>query len=178
MMTISSACPKCVTIKKSGKSSCCGRGGSWFRSCGSAGNAKLHHTWYEGIRACKTGSQLKTATGQQSSADQQLSSHHGFSKANSNAVIRDAKTFAFPSANNSTDTIISTPARTSTSNTSTTTTMLMTAAAYPSTLTTTTTTTTTTTAITSMTTITRTAQVESTITVNWSSQGMSCTQCI
>ena len=178
MMTISSACPKCVTIKKSGKNSCCGRGGSWFKNCGSAGNAKLHHTWYEGIQACKTRSQLKTAIGQQSSADQQLSSHHGFSKANSNAVTRDAKTFAVPLANNSSDTIISTPARTSTSDTSTTTTMLMTAAAYTSTLTTTTTTTTTTAAIASMISITRTAQVESTITVNWSSQGMARTQCI
>merc|ERR1712113_1138023 len=51
---ISSACSKCGTIKKSGKTSCCGRGGSWFRNCGGGGNSNLDHTWFEGIRACKT----------------------------------------------------------------------------------------------------------------------------
>merc|ERR1712032_1389933 len=52
--TISPVCRKCVTIKKSGKMSCCGRGGSWFKKCGSAaaGNRQIEHTWYEGIRAC------------------------------------------------------------------------------------------------------------------------------
>merc|ERR1719201_3088543 len=48
--TIGSVCPTCGTIGKSGKSSCCGRGGSWFRNCGSVENAKLVHTWYEGIQ--------------------------------------------------------------------------------------------------------------------------------
>merc|ERR1719305_1436371 len=47
-------CPRCGTIVKSDKISCCGRGGSWFKNCGGIGNIKLHHTWYEGIQACKT----------------------------------------------------------------------------------------------------------------------------
>ena len=54
-----SVCPRCGTIKKSGKLSCCGRGGSWFKKCGGAGNAKLEHTWHEGIQACNARSQSK-----------------------------------------------------------------------------------------------------------------------
>ena len=50
---INAICSECGTIKKSGKRSCCGRGGSWFGHCGSAENANLTHTWYEGIRACE-----------------------------------------------------------------------------------------------------------------------------
>ena len=50
---ISSVCPKCGIIHKSGKSSCCSRGGSWFGKCRGAGNANLGRTWYEGIQACR-----------------------------------------------------------------------------------------------------------------------------
>ena len=49
----SSACNECGTIQKSGKMSCCGRGGSWFGNCGNAGNAKFGHTFYQGIQVCK-----------------------------------------------------------------------------------------------------------------------------
>ena len=70
MRTISSACPKCGSIKKSGKSSCCGRGGSWFKNCGSGGNVKLHHTWYEGIQVCKARTQSRTVFGQQPNSAQ------------------------------------------------------------------------------------------------------------
>ena len=55
-------CPKCGTIKKSAKTSCCGRGGSWFRNCGSAGNRNFPHTWSEGILVCKKQAQLNTIT--------------------------------------------------------------------------------------------------------------------
>ena len=73
--TMSSVCPKCGTIGKSGKSSCCGRGGSWFRNCGRAGNAKHGHTWFEGIRTCKTLAQSKaSAIGKESNAAQQQTS--------------------------------------------------------------------------------------------------------
>ena len=47
---VSSVCPKCGTMGKLGRRSCCGRDGSWFKNCGSA---KFDHTWYEGIQACK-----------------------------------------------------------------------------------------------------------------------------
>ena len=70
--TISIICPRCGTIDKSGKISCCGRGGSWFRNCGASGNTQLHHTWHEGIQACKTWLHSKTTTiGQQLNAVQQ-----------------------------------------------------------------------------------------------------------
>ena len=49
----SSVCPKCGNIKKSGKSSCCARGGSWFQNCGDAGDDNFGHTWLEGTLACK-----------------------------------------------------------------------------------------------------------------------------
>ena len=68
--TISPVCPKCGTIHKSGKISCCGRGGSWFKNCGTAGNTQLEHTWQEGIRACKARTQSKTAMGQQQLYDE------------------------------------------------------------------------------------------------------------
>ena len=46
-------CPMCATLKKSGKSSCCGPGGAWFKNCGNPGDSKFGHTWFEGIEACK-----------------------------------------------------------------------------------------------------------------------------
>ena len=46
-------CPKCGTTNKSGKVSCCARGGSWFKNCGDEGNTKFDHTWAEGVQACK-----------------------------------------------------------------------------------------------------------------------------
>merc|ERR1712032_1731991 len=49
----SNTCAVCGPVKKSRKKSCCGRGGSWFRNCGSAGNKKFGHTWFEGIQVCK-----------------------------------------------------------------------------------------------------------------------------
>ena len=72
---ISSVCPTCGTIDRSGKASCCGRGGSWFGNCGSVGSAKFHHTWYEGIRVCTARSQSKAAIGQQPHAAQHKSTH-------------------------------------------------------------------------------------------------------
>ena len=47
-------CPKCGTVKKSGKRSCCARGGGWFKNCGDVGDMKFDHTWAEGIQACKS----------------------------------------------------------------------------------------------------------------------------
>ena len=47
-------CPKCGTTKKSGKLSCCARGGAWFKKCGDGGDTKFEHTWTEGIQACKS----------------------------------------------------------------------------------------------------------------------------
>ena len=47
-------CPKCSFSKKSGKLSCCARGGAWFQECGDAGDSKFGHTWFEGMQACKS----------------------------------------------------------------------------------------------------------------------------
>ena len=51
---VSSACPKCGTLKQSSKRSCCARGGDWFKNCGHPGDTTLAHTWAEGIRACES----------------------------------------------------------------------------------------------------------------------------
>ena len=45
-------CPKCGIVKKSGKLSCCARGGAWFKQCGDAGDSTFDHTWVEGIQTC------------------------------------------------------------------------------------------------------------------------------
>ena len=100
--TIRSLCPKCGTIRKSRKNSCCGRGGSWFRNCGRGGsNTKLDHTWYEGIQACKTTpSQFREASGRQSNAAQRLNSSNGVPMGDFNTVIA-AKVFTPMTANTS-----------------------------------------------------------------------------
>ena len=51
-MVQSSGCAKCGTSKKSGKRSCCARGGAWFRNCGDGSDARFDHTWTDGIEAC------------------------------------------------------------------------------------------------------------------------------
>ena len=56
--TASSGCPRCGKPNKSGKSSCCGKGGAWKGKCGNPGDPKFAHTWSEGIQTCKvTGEQ-------------------------------------------------------------------------------------------------------------------------
>ena len=45
-------CSKCGTLK-TGKRSCCARGGAWFENCGNVGDDDFEYTWYEGIQACK-----------------------------------------------------------------------------------------------------------------------------
>ena len=65
MTTIRSVCPKCGATKKSGKLSCCGRGGSWFGKCGNTVNLDLDHTWHEGLQVCKALSQSNEVIAQQ-----------------------------------------------------------------------------------------------------------------
>ena len=86
--TISSVCPKCG-IAKSGKRSCCGRGGSWFKTCGGADNTRFRHTWYEGMHACKARRQSRTAVGQQENTVKQkrIGSSHGAATVNSKGVV-------------------------------------------------------------------------------------------
>ena len=47
------ACPKCGTFAKSGRVSCCARGGAWHKNCGGAGDRNTNHRWFEGAEACK-----------------------------------------------------------------------------------------------------------------------------
>ena len=68
---IEPVCPKCGTIRKSGKISCCGFGGSWFKKCGGTGDQKLEHTWFEGIQACKARSRSDIVIGQHLKAARQ-----------------------------------------------------------------------------------------------------------
>ena len=85
--------------------SCCGRGGSWFGTCGSAGNSNTKHTWYEGMQACKPREQSKTVNRFWPNGTQQnsMESYNGTGMVNSNEVnTTAAKTFAFSSAQTST----------------------------------------------------------------------------
>ena len=87
--TISLVCPKCGITKKSGKLSCCGLGGSWFGNCGSAGDIKLDHTWYEGLRSCKARTQSKTVIDHQLNRAQQENNNpsNGAGTVNSGAIV-------------------------------------------------------------------------------------------
>ena len=55
---VDNGCVECGTSKKSGKRSCCARGGAWFRNCGDVGDRRFDHTWVEGIQACKDSASL------------------------------------------------------------------------------------------------------------------------
>jgi len=70
---VASGCLECGTIQKSGKLSCCARGGSWFGDCAATANAKVKHTWYEGIQACKERQHKTAVMGQQRNEVQQHS---------------------------------------------------------------------------------------------------------
>jgi surface protein len=81
----SSTCAVCGSVKKSRKKSCCGRGGSWYKNCGTSDNKKskkFEHTWFEGIQVCKSTSAVKSAS------------------ANSFAQMNAAEKFVFNYANN------------------------------------------------------------------------------
>ena len=52
-VTRSETCRKCGLSKKSGKLSCCVRGGAWFKRCGDPDDETVDHTWAEGFQACK-----------------------------------------------------------------------------------------------------------------------------
>ena len=104
--TTISVCPQCGTVQRSGKSSCCGRGGSWFGQCGNAGNKHFGHTWYEGIRVCNV-RQTQVAAQQQLEAfqpDRNASSYNGSSHMNSQVAIAATHKFLFKTANTSTAT--------------------------------------------------------------------------
>ena len=96
--------------------SCCGRGGSWFGTCGRDGNSNLEHTWSAGIWACKPRDQSKTVIGYHLSGMEFFNSTSG---TNSKSVITAAKTVTFAPDNVSTPTLatpaIITPANTSVS---------------------------------------------------------------
>ena len=48
-------CPKCGSVRKSGRLSCCARGGAWFQKCGDVADTNVGYTWAEGFRACDYG---------------------------------------------------------------------------------------------------------------------------
>ena len=62
-------CTKCG-VNKSGKRSCCARGGTWFGKCGDEGDY-FAHTWLEGMQACNeqpvaAGQEIDKKTGETS----------------------------------------------------------------------------------------------------------------
>lgn len=46
------ACDKCGVVKKNGKLSCCGPGGSWLGQCGEKVGENIKYTWGDGMTAC------------------------------------------------------------------------------------------------------------------------------
>ena len=98
--TISSTCSKCGIVKKSGKMSCCGIGGSWFGNCGSASDTNTEHTWHEGLQACKAQAQSKTVISQELSdvSQERNASSSGVDAANSKSVAMAAKSAASASS--------------------------------------------------------------------------------
>ena len=46
-------CPKCGADTTLGQSSCCFRGGTWFKKCGDVGDPNFDHSWFDGIQTCK-----------------------------------------------------------------------------------------------------------------------------
>ena len=96
--TIRSVCPKCGITKRSGKISCCGRGGSWFGNCGSTINTKVDHTWHEGLQVCKARSQPKTVIREQlkeaRQQDDDSSLSPGEADHNYKAVIKASESFS------------------------------------------------------------------------------------
>ena len=98
-MAINSVCPKCVLIKKSGMSSCCGRGGSWFGNCGGAGDTKFDHTWDQGLQACQVHTRAKIVIDKQLRNPQYQSNVSDDAVAHSSfhPVVTVAKRLAFTS---------------------------------------------------------------------------------
>jgi len=74
-ITTSPICSECGTMRKSGVKTCCAKGGSWFGKCGSADDANVGHTWYEGVQVCKA-RQSRVAVGQQLRASRPRSNTH------------------------------------------------------------------------------------------------------
>ena len=96
-----SVCSKCGTVAKSGKHSCCGRGGSWFRNCGIGVNTNFDHTWFEGLRVCKIRAQFKRTIDWDSNAARQRNSSNNIGTGNSKAVVSTANLFALTSGDTS-----------------------------------------------------------------------------
>ena len=94
-------------IKKSGKRSCCGRGGSWFKNCGTAVDANVEHTWVEGFLACNIRAKSKIVLGRQENGEQQLDSD-GARMSNLKEDAMAANTFVLTSAS----TVVSSPVTT------------------------------------------------------------------
>lgn len=89
--SMGSICRQCGIMRQSGKASCCTRGGSWFRTCGSARSTHLPHTWHEGIQACKA-QQFQPAISQQLK-DPQLKSNVSTIGTTSKAIIVAARLY-------------------------------------------------------------------------------------
>ena len=82
--TAESGCPKCGTLLKTGKSSCCGRGGAWAGKCADEVSDDFDHTWIEGIKMCSSATALNS--GQETSAEDTEYVESGISDAVSSQV--------------------------------------------------------------------------------------------
>ena len=49
-------------VDRLGKLSCCAPTASWYRNCGRPGDPNFHHTWGDGLKACKHAAKLSMST--------------------------------------------------------------------------------------------------------------------
>ena len=80
-------CPKCGITKKSGKITCCGHGGSWFKKCGMPGDTKVDHTWHDGLQSCAQFKTFQVKGAMEESND----FSYGMASANSESIITISK---------------------------------------------------------------------------------------
>ena len=86
-VSINKGCSKCGTLKKSGKLSCCARGGDWFKNCGDISDLNFGHTWVEGIQACTRFVKLSSVE-----SSELLMMNYDRSKAQSLTVVQSPNT--------------------------------------------------------------------------------------
>ena len=107
--TVTPACSKCGTIKKTRERSCCARGGAWFNNCGAPGQANVDHTWTEGLLSCRGSASsfsgaaqellVLNATGDQHVAPQETLRYAGDANGVANVVAADCTGCGKPSTN-------------------------------------------------------------------------------
>merc|ERR1711937_865236 len=83
-------CGACGIERKTGRPSCCARGGDWFKQCGKA-NAGKPHTWDDGIQACGASAAMRGQVGNMLRVSRQTNRTGSDSAYNLRAIATDGK---------------------------------------------------------------------------------------